>query len=140
MCWGNNVAGQLGEGSVASGAHQQEPFAVVATQLSGFNPIAVTGVDSSTCIIDGGGFGSVYCWGSNALGELGNGTETDSATPVFVQQSVSGTTAILAGEGRVCARSGGSSIDCWGAGPIGDGTNNAANSTPKNIQLAASCP
>ena len=137
-CWGNNSSGQLGEGLPSSTVPQQELTAVPATQLTGLNPISVVGADSSTCIIDGGGFASIYCWGDNSLGELGDGTQTRSATPVFAQTGVTGASAIVAGETRVCARFGGGAM-CWGGGPIGDGTNNSVNS-PKDVQFAASCP
>lgn len=45
---------------------------------------------------------TVRCWGYNADGELGNGTTTDSLTPVAVS-SISGATKISAGERHSCA-------------------------------------
>lgn len=142
VCWGNNGSSQLGEGSVASGAPPHETTAVVATQLTGLNPVAVAAADSSTCVIDGGrsgiSTGSVYCWGDNTLDELGDGTSNPSAAPVFVQ-GVQGANALAAGETRICARSGGDGATCWGGGPIGDGTNNTLNS-PKDISFASQCP
>ena len=49
--------------------------------LSGTARRVVVGGRHACAVLD---TNEVVCWGRNAYGELGNGTHTDSATPVFV--------------------------------------------------------
>jgi len=69
-------------------------------------------------------FGQAFCWGLNDVGQLGNGSMTNSAVPVavsgdhrFVQISAEG--------GIACAVSADADAYCWGRntnGQLGDGT------------------
>jgi alpha-tubulin suppressor-like RCC1 family protein len=78
--------------------------------------------------------GAAYCWGENYNGELGDGTNSNSAVPVAVD-----TTGVLAGKTLVqitagyentCALDSTGSAYCWGAdryGQLGDGTTSNSN-------------
>ena len=64
--------------------------------------------------------GIVQCWGAGARGQLGNGTETDAASPVTIP-ALASATQIASGNFRGCARLG-SGLACWGETVLfGDG-------------------
>jgi alpha-tubulin suppressor-like RCC1 family protein len=81
-----------------------------------------------TCVITSSG--GVDCWGYNDAGQLGDGSTTNSSTPVEVKGvggsgTLSSVAAIAAGNRYTCALTSGGGVDCWGFnfyGDLGDGT------------------
>ena len=101
------------------------PTKPVITQL--------TGGARHTCALRSDG--TVWCWGYNASGELGDGTTTDALTPVRVAGlaratpvQVSGLTTateVATAYRHSCALLADRTVRCWGynnAGQLGDGT------------------
>jgi alpha-tubulin suppressor-like RCC1 family protein len=110
-----------------------------------FSPQPVSGISGGVRAL-GAGFedscalttgGADVCWGYNSSGQLGNGTITASNVPVTVSGLGSGVVAIaVGGEGGsdhscAAAKTGGA-VECWGVGPLGDGTTNNAK-LPVNV-------
>jgi alpha-tubulin suppressor-like RCC1 family protein len=112
-CWGNNRNGQLGNGTLADA----DLPAVVVTGVPTLTSISAG--DYFTCaIVSGGG---VECWGINSHGELGNGTTTDSATPVTVlgiPHATSVSTGAHPYDGS-CATLYNGTVKCWGSNYYG---------------------
>ena len=89
--WGLNEDGQLGDGSTTN---SDTPIAV--TLPTAAVPVAVAAGDLHSLALTSDG--TVFAWGDNVSGELGNGSTTESATPVKVQFPPGVTvTAIAAG-------------------------------------------
>jgi alpha-tubulin suppressor-like RCC1 family protein len=128
QCWGFNDYGQVG-GSV-NGAGSNEPFTVPGL-LPGIVSIAANG--DHTCAINGSG--GVQCWGDDRFGEAGDGTTSNQAvpTPSNVLGFSSGAIGIATGFVHACALSAAGGVQCWGRGPLGDGSS-ADSAMPVTVQ------
>lgn len=118
MCWGDNDAGQLGDGSSAA-----KTSPVKINDLSGAAALALGRRHSCALLSDGG----VRCWGENAAGQIGDGTNDRRAAPAEVT-GISGARAIAARGDHTCVTLSSGAIRCWGAngsGQLGDGTSDA---------------
>jgi len=105
QCWGNNNAGQLGDGSRTGSS-----VPVTVPGLMGVT--AVSAGNERTCALLSGG--AVKCWGNNYSGQLGNGSTTYSSTPVDVTD-LTDATAVSAGLGNhTCAMLRSGKVKCWG--------------------------
>jgi len=118
QCWGLNSNGQLGNGSTTNSS---TPVAVA--NLSG-NVVAIVAGGYHTCALTSTGV--VQCWGQNSQGQLGNGSTTDSSSPVTAANLGGGVTAIAAGYRHTCALPVAGGVQCWGYnvyGQLGNGSN-----------------
>lgn len=97
------------------------------------SPLDLPGLPEAVMAVSAGGIhtclltttGGVYCWGSNSAGQLGNGTQEGTPTPVAVSGLTAGVTALSAGGSHTCAVTSTGGVKCWGlnaSGQLGDGT------------------
>jgi alpha-tubulin suppressor-like RCC1 family protein len=143
--WGGNSNGQLGVGTVNGiTADSTSPVQVMglsgATTLSGVSSVAA-GAFYSLALMSNG---TVAAWGQNAAGQLGNGSNTDSAVPVQVSapSGMKGVTAISAGYSHSLALTSGGAIWAWGddiSGELGlgNGSTTGSNTPQQNSFTAA---
>jgi alpha-tubulin suppressor-like RCC1 family protein len=120
--WGDDTFGQLGDGN--TGDNRYAP--VQAEGLDGVTAVAAGSSHSLALRSDG----TVWAWGSNSSGQLGDGTETDSAVPEQVPV-LSNVIAIAAGGLHSLAVRSDGSVWAWGdngSGQLGDGTTNERDS------------
>lgn len=130
QCWGNNFAGQLGNGTTTD---SRTPMQVVGL-TAGVQGVAAG--SGHTCALVNGG---ARCWGDNTHGALGNGSITSSPVPIEVSGLSAGVTGIAAGGGFTCALVSGG-VQCWGDntyGELGNGST-AGSSVPVPVVGLAS--
>lgn len=109
-CWGLNDYGQLGTGELAS--------TPVPNRIAvGMAVDAVFAGDDHTCALVEDDR-SVRCWGKNDSGQLGDGTSTDSATPVEVA-GLEDVRVLTVGGGHTCGLDAAGSVWCWGWNAFG---------------------
>jgi alpha-tubulin suppressor-like RCC1 family protein len=131
-CWGDNSLGQLGRGRTSASTSAPLPAPVRA--VSGVTAIGV-GTEHSCAVAGSGGTASVWCWGSNANGQLGDGTNTASPTPVQVQ-GVVGATSLAVGGFHACAGLLYAGVaKCWGKGGSGELGNGKATDAPTPVTV-----
>ena len=80
--WGFNQYGQLGNNTTTN---SRSPIAVqvAGTPLAGKTIVQIAAGADHSLALDSDG--ALYAWGSNAYGQLGNGTTTNSSVPVAVK-------------------------------------------------------
>lgn len=105
-CWGENYAGQLGTGDV------QDFKAPVAVPAAGADIVEVEARSGRTCIRRR--TGEIACWGLNDVGQIGDGTRSDSLTPVPAK-GIDDALQLAAQDQSTCAlRRGAVRVSCWG--------------------------
>jgi alpha-tubulin suppressor-like RCC1 family protein len=128
-CWGFNQFGQLGNGSNA------DSFVPVLVNLAPFpQAVEVSAGSMHNCALLTDG--SVWCWGRNRLGQLGNNTMQDSNVPVHVPLPLRAS-AVAAGSDTSCALMVDGSIQCWGdngVGELGAGSNAPSSLIPVAVK------
>jgi alpha-tubulin suppressor-like RCC1 family protein len=139
-CWGSNSANQLGRTSVGSST----PAPVLANDdspLAAVNAIAA-GAEHSCAIV--GANNTLYCWGSNVGGQLGNNTTNPRTRAAAVLSAPGG--PVFSGVGNVATGMASScallvtglftgEVRCWGGnvgGELGSGDLNPYL-TPRKI-------
>ncbi len=125
-CWGTNANGQLGIGT--SGGSSSIPVPVKST----LTWRSVTTGHQQACGIKMDGSG--WCWGSNTDGRLGDGTDTERATPTLI--SGGGLWRKIETDYYSC----GVKIDgtgwCWGTGSYGRLGNGATSNSYVPVELS----
>lgn len=130
-CWGANAFGQLGVDTLTvlqpcSGGGKCS-FVPAPVLLLPSPAVSVTAGAAHACALLT--TGSVYCWGANFAGALGNGSTTNSSSPVLVSAPGLVFTQVSAGAFHTCGIANTATTVntayCWGsnfAGQLGDGT------------------
>jgi alpha-tubulin suppressor-like RCC1 family protein len=133
-CWGRNDNGELGDGSDAF--FQERPVQVGALGAE-VAQVATSGTHTCARKLDG----TLWCWGSNDAGQLGDGTTAGGATPRMVQSLGASVRQVSTGSNNhTCARLADGTAWCWGdnyAGQLGDGTTSSSALPVQVLGLAS---
>ena len=126
-CWGYNDDGQLGDGTTSNSS---TPVAVTGLPL---NVAQIAAADDHTCalLINE----TVMCWGLNGSGQLGDGTTSNSSTPVAVA-GLTGVVQIAVGDAYTCALLGSGDVECWGSNSFGELGNGGTASSTSPVQVS----
>jgi alpha-tubulin suppressor-like RCC1 family protein len=139
VCWGTNERGELG----ADLAPTPTSNTTIPVKVAGLSDVAALEAGNGhTCTLPTGS-GTPRCWGSNADGQLGDGTTTSTTRPVTVsglttatQLSAGGIPTLFSDSGHTCARLSDGTARCWGrnaSGQLGNGTD-TSSATPVVVQ------
>jgi alpha-tubulin suppressor-like RCC1 family protein len=108
-CWGYNSQGELGIGH-----SDTDPHPVPTAVLGGLKFSTISSGSGHVCAIATPS-GDVYCWGGNALGQLGDGGNQPAFSPQTVN-GLSGATTVVANLAHTCVLVGAGDALCWGGG------------------------
>ncbi|RIJ69399.1 hypothetical protein D1871_21940 [Nakamurella silvestris] len=130
-CWGSNQHGEMGNGT--TGGPQDVPQQVKGA-LSGRFVTSVSVGDTHICAVANG---TVFCWGANTLGEIGNNSTTDVSKPVAIAGTLAGkvVTSVSVGTQHTCAVANGAAY-CWGRnveGELGYLTDENISKVPQQV-------
>lgn len=125
--WGSNQEGQLGAETQETGVDREgNQVAVSGTSLAVLEDVrsVAAGGDFTVALKTDG---TLWAWGGNDYGQLGNGTVVSAAQPVQVLDQV---TAVSAGDYHVAAIRADGTLWTWGDnlyGQLGDGSRDSVS-------------
>ena len=130
-CWGDDWAGQIGDG----GTNTDQPAPVqVAGNLTDW--ASVTAGYGHTCARRT--TGRLYCWGYDGSGQIGDGSgTTEQPAPAEVAGNRTDWASVAAGENHTCARRTTGRLYCWGYdgyGQLGNGSG-TTDDQPTPVQI-----
>jgi len=128
-CWGSTGWGQLGDGHYGGATNQWAPVPV----SGGLSFLAVTAAAFHSCGLATDN--TVYCWGSNGFGQIGDGSGFDRLAPFPVSGALRFAT-LDGGWMHTCARQTDGAVYCWGYsgnGQVGSGTESTTSPVPVQV-------
>jgi alpha-tubulin suppressor-like RCC1 family protein/uncharacterized membrane protein len=139
--WGSNSSGGLGNTSIQG--LSMVPVQVMdvggSGYLTGVSDVASGGWNWAVAVKSADG--SVWTWGENVAGQLGNGTTTNSPTPIQVLGPggvgfLTGVVKVAAGSRHVMALKSDGTVWAWGTngeGELGDNATSTMETTPVQV-------
>ena len=124
--WGYNNAGQLGDNTITN---RSSP---VQTVVFGTNWKQVSAGITLTVAIKTDG--TLWCWGQNTLGELGDNTTTSRSSPVQTVTFGTNWKQVSAGNNHIAATKTDGTLWCWGYNIVGQIGDNTATSKSSPVQ------
>lgn len=128
-CWGRNEFGQLGVGE--------------ASTLPRTTPVPVRGLPEAarfiaaglahTCAV--GSSGAVFCWGWNAFGQLGDGSQQDRTIATRVTGLPGEVLGLSLGYNHSCALTRQGEAWCWGGNSNGQLGDDSRTDRPRPVQV-----
>lgn len=122
MAWGYNGSGQTGSGTTAS----PQPTPVEVKGISGTIIAIATGGSSAAALVQSDAEDpastSIWAWGGNSYGQLGDGTTTTQSLPVQVKLNnapITNIAKIAYGEGTLAAITNAGDLYTWGSNRYG---------------------
>lgn len=106
-CWGSNTVGQLGRGTENAGSPTPGEVNIITTAAR-----LVVGNQNACALLRDH---TVWCWGSNALGQCAQPIATKTVPTPTQVSGLTDVVEISAGMSHVCARKADKSVWCWGA-------------------------
>jgi alpha-tubulin suppressor-like RCC1 family protein len=145
VCWGTNINDLLGKDS-----DSELPFSTtVPTHVAGIGERVTSismGTDSACAVTVSG---RVWCWGSNCYdgnsipdlcltggdgGQFGEAAPSAIGVPVPITGLSGEATAVSVGTGFACALMARGTVECWGAGDLGQtGNQDMSNLVPEPV-------
>lgn len=127
-CWGNGQFGALGNGDTVN--NQPTPVPV----QGGLTFAHIDAGNAFACGLTTGG--SIYCWGYNGFGQIGDGSTATHPDTFFVGADY---IAVSASKfyGHTCGVKTGGAAYCWGANgqaQVGNGSQSLNHPTPDSVR------
>jgi hypothetical protein len=127
-CWGHNFKGNLGSSTTLGGN------ATVPAQVSGAWKQVSAGAFYHTCGVKTAG--TLWCWGYNNAGQLGNGSSSDEDIPAQVVGGGTTWKQVSTGTDHSCATKTDGTLWCWGQNSnnqLGGASPNSQALTPAQV-------
>ncbi len=121
------LSGPVAAASVRTSQHVQVP-------RSSARPVQIAAGHADGCELEL--VGAARCWGSNAYGQLGDGTTRASLLPVDVR-GLTGVRQIATGFGHTCALLQSRTVQCWGWNRYGQLGNGRTTNTTVHVGVRA---
>lgn len=129
--WGDNSAGELGNGTLTSSSQPTEVMINGTTPLTGV--VAVAAGTQESFAVDNEGH--VWGWGLNTSGQLGTGGTANLVYPLQVS-GLTGAVAVASSGSHTLVLTGGGALWAWGAnesGQVGNGDTSSWVTTPVQV-------
>jgi alpha-tubulin suppressor-like RCC1 family protein len=142
-CWGWNDSGQLGDASTSVRTTPVQVAAAQSTQAPWSDWVAVSAGGYHSCGLRQNG--TLWCWGSMALSQLGDGTvstgsgsRTRPVRVVAAGEAQGGATwndwiAVSASHDQTCGLRANGTLWCWGASAAGNGESVGPWASPAQV-------